>query len=121
MIQGYLKQNPDATLEEIGSLLGVTKQGAYRTLKLLGIGTQRQQIRKELTKREVEILRYTANGNSNREIAETLDTTERTIKNQITFILAKMHASNRAHAVALALKQGLIPLDEVKSVKAVSE
>jgi len=87
MIEGYLTEHPDATSEQIGSLLGVSQQRAYQLLKLLGIRTSRQ-----LTERELKILRCIASGNGNRQIAEALNLSEQTIKNETTVILAKLKA-----------------------------
>ena len=61
-----------------------------------------------LTKRETQILTYIAEGNSNKEIARTLDISEQTIKNHVSAILRKLNVNDRAHAVALALRNGWI-------------
>jgi DNA-binding NarL/FixJ family response regulator len=62
----------------------------------------------ELTEREREVLRLLAAGNSNREIAARLYLAEGTVKNYVSNILGKLHASNRTQAVALARDQGLL-------------
>ena len=54
------------------------------------------------------ILRLAANGYSNKEIAEVVHLREQTIKNQWRKILDKLDARNKAHAVAIALRDGLI-------------
>lgn len=54
------------------------------------------------------ILRLAANGYPNREIAEIVHLREQTIKNQWKKILDKLDARNKAHAVAIALREGLI-------------
>ena len=61
-----------------------------------------------LTSRETQILTYIAEGNSNKEIARILDISEQTIKNHMSAILRKLNANDRAHAVALALRNGWI-------------
>jgi DNA-binding NarL/FixJ family response regulator len=61
-----------------------------------------------LTSRETQILAYIAEGNSNKEIARILDISEQTIKNHVSAILRKLNANDRAHAVALALRNGWI-------------
>lgn len=61
-----------------------------------------------LTNRETEILKYIANGNSNKQIAGLLEISEQTIKNHISSILRKLNANDRAHAVVLAIKHGWI-------------
>lgn len=57
-----------------------------------------------LTDHELKILGYITNGYSNREIGNFLNLSEKTIKNQMTVILAKLNASNRAPAAALAMQ-----------------
>jgi transcriptional regulator EpsA len=61
-----------------------------------------------LTDREREILRWAREGKSNLEIGAALDISALTVKNHIQKILRKLGASNRAHAVALAMSQGLL-------------
>jgi two-component system, NarL family, response regulator DegU len=63
----------------------------------------------ELTAREREVLHLLAAGAGNRDIAAQLFLAEGTVKNHVSSILAKLHAANRTHAVALAREQGLIP------------
>jgi DNA-binding NarL/FixJ family response regulator len=63
-----------------------------------------------LSEREIDVLRLIAAGNSNKQIADHLVVAEATIKSRITNILSKLGASDRAHAVTLALKRGIIEL-----------
>ena len=60
-----------------------------------------------LTERESEVLRLIATGNSNREIAETLFLSPRTVERHIANIYLKIHAHNKAEAVAYARSDGL--------------
>src|SRR5262249_52414394 len=62
----------------------------------------------ELTERESEVLQLLAEGASNRDIGARLYLAEGTVKNHVSNILSKLHASNRTHAVSLAREQGLI-------------
>ena len=59
-----------------------------------------------LTNRESQILNYIAQGNSNKQIAYILEISEQTIKNHVSSILRKLNANDRAHAVALAMRNG---------------
>jgi LuxR family quorum sensing-dependent transcriptional regulator len=63
-----------------------------------------------LTARESEVLRWVANGKSAREIGEILDITKRTVDEHVQVAIRKLGATNRTHAVALALRDGLIKL-----------
>jgi DNA-binding NarL/FixJ family response regulator len=63
-----------------------------------------------LTDREVEVLGHIADGKSNKLIAYNLSINEETAKTHVKNILAKLHASDRTHAVTLALRRGIILL-----------
>ena len=73
-----------------------------------GFTTTMKGLEAPITKRETQILTYIAEGNSNKEVARTLDISEQTIKNHVSAILRKLNANDRAHAVALALCSGWI-------------
>jgi DNA-binding NarL/FixJ family response regulator len=62
-----------------------------------------------LSARERGVLRLVAAGLSNRQIAEALSISERTVKFHVTAIFNKLGAENRAQAVALAAERGLLP------------
>ncbi|TQK04728.1 response regulator transcription factor [Herbaspirillum sp. SJZ107] len=64
----------------------------------------------KLSARELDVLRLAANGNSNRAIGEILSISEPTVKTHMSTILVKLGASDRTHAVTLALKRGYISL-----------
>jgi DNA-binding NarL/FixJ family response regulator len=64
----------------------------------------------ELSEREIEVLKLIAAGKSNKQIADVLFVAEATIKSRITNILSKLGASDRAHAVTIALRRGIIAL-----------
>jgi DNA-binding NarL/FixJ family response regulator len=61
-----------------------------------------------LSDREVEVLRMLADGQDTAAIASTLAYSERTIKNIIHDVTARLNLRNRSHAVAYAVKSGLI-------------
>lgn len=68
----------------------------------------RQPRRDRLTEREREILALLAEGLSNRAAGERLGITERTVKFHVAEILARLGASNRAQAVAIAQARGIV-------------
>jgi len=64
----------------------------------------------ELTSRELDVLRLIASGNSNKLIADQLSIGEATVKSHVTNILSKLGANDRAHAVTIGLRRGIIEL-----------
>lgn len=61
-----------------------------------------------LAGREVSVLRLLAEGETTREIAESLSCSERTVKNIFHDLLMKLDCRTRAHVVAPAARQGVI-------------
>lgn len=64
----------------------------------------------DLTPREIDVLRLIAAGNANKQIADQLSIGEATVKSHVTHILSKLGANDRAHAVTIGLKRGIIDL-----------
>jgi two-component system, NarL family, response regulator len=62
----------------------------------------------ELTSRETDVLQLISKGNSNKLIGEQLQISEQTVKGHVKNIFLKLGANDRAHAVALAVKRGII-------------
>jgi NarL family two-component system response regulator LiaR len=65
-----------------------------------------------LTAREVEILKWVAQGLSNQEIADKLVISERTVRTHVSNILSKLYLANRTQAALYALREGIARLDE---------
>lgn len=63
-----------------------------------------------LTSREVEVLQLVARGLGNKEVGEILGTAAGTVKAHVQSILSKLDAKDRTHAVALAIRRGIIHL-----------
>jgi DNA-binding NarL/FixJ family response regulator len=63
-----------------------------------------------LSEREIEVLSLIAAGESNKVVAANLRISEETVKTHVRSILAKLGASDRTHAVTLALRRGIIQL-----------
>jgi DNA-binding NarL/FixJ family response regulator len=81
-----------------------------RLSALLPSGEPKRSDRSEpqLTNREYDVLRMLADGESTREIAHRMSYSERTVKNIVRDLLVKLNGKTRAHAVALATRQGVI-------------
>jgi DNA-binding NarL/FixJ family response regulator/two-component sensor histidine kinase len=79
--------------------------------RLSGID-ERGHVAETLTEREAEVLRLLATGARNRDIAEQLVITEKTVKHHIGQIHAKLGVRTRTEAVARARRLGLLPLDD---------
>jgi LuxR family quorum sensing-dependent transcriptional regulator len=63
-----------------------------------------------LTARESEVLQWVANGKSAWEIGGILSIAKRTVEDHVQAGVRKLGAANRTHAVALALREGIIKL-----------
>jgi len=61
-----------------------------------------------LSPRERELLRYLAEGYTNKEIARVMVLADDTVKKGVQSLIAKLGAADRTHAVVLALRSGLI-------------
>lgn len=66
----------------------------------------------QLTEREVEVLRLAAKGKSNREIAQELTISVRTVQTHLTNVFNKMGVGSRTEAVVHALRKGWITLED---------
>jgi DNA-binding CsgD family transcriptional regulator len=58
--------------------------------------------------RDLDVLALAASGLRNREIGDRLGISEETVKSHIHGVLVKLPARNRTHAVAIAIRRGLI-------------
>jgi DNA-binding NarL/FixJ family response regulator len=63
-----------------------------------------------LTEREKEVLRLLAQGYANKEIAQQLSVTERTVKFHVSAILSKLGVSNRTEAAHIAVQRGIVKI-----------
>jgi DNA-binding NarL/FixJ family response regulator len=63
-----------------------------------------------LTPREIEVLECVSSGHSNKGVADRLDISEDTVKTHMRNILSKLGASDRTHAVTIALRRGFLDM-----------
>jgi DNA-binding NarL/FixJ family response regulator len=112
--RGYLLKEADVT--DIERAIGGVARGeavfgagiAERVLSFFA-GTRSMQASPfpQLTPREHEVLDLIAQGLDNTGIARRLFLSDKTVRNRVSDILAKLHARNRAHMVALARDAGM--------------
>lgn len=62
------------------------------------------------TKRECQVLQLLTNGQSNRQIAETLNISEKTVKNHVSSLFKKMNVNDRTQAVVTAIRNHWVEL-----------
>jgi len=116
---GYVLKDapPEHTVEAIrAAARGEGFVGASLVKRLLAEFARISQLRAaakqafaELTRREMEVLELLGTGLRNREIAERLFVSEKTVKNHITSIFLKLHVNDRTEAALLAARHGLSP------------
>jgi DNA-binding NarL/FixJ family response regulator len=105
--RAYLLKGHDRELLET---IHVVMEGRKRIPPEVAAELAEHAMDDELTAREIEVLRLIAAGNSNKQIADTLFIAEATVKSRVTNILSKLGAGDRAHAVTIGLKRGIIEL-----------
>lgn len=86
----------------------LSRRGSPEAVSLPESTAEAPAISQPLTERERQILRCAREGQSNQEIGLNLGISALTVKNHIQKILRKLNASNRAHAVAMAMSRGLL-------------
>jgi DNA-binding NarL/FixJ family response regulator len=84
---------------------------ASKLMHHLSQQTQLPALPEPLTERELDVLKCLALGRSNKEIAQQLAISERTVKFHMSAILGKLNATNRTEALTLAAQHGLIKLN----------
>jgi DNA-binding NarL/FixJ family response regulator len=105
--RAYLLKGHD---QELINTIHAVNQGQKRIPPEVAAELAEHATDDELSEREIDVLRLIATGNSNKQIADQLFVAEATIKSRVTNILSKLGASDRAHAVTIALKRGIIEL-----------
>src|SRR3972149_6998092 len=76
-----------------------------------GKGRKPGRLEHDLTDREITVLRLVAEGKTNKEIANDLDLSEKTVKNHVRNIFHKLHVYDRTQAAIHAIRKGIIELD----------
>lgn len=87
-------------------------QAARLLMQALGPQGQAPTV-EPLTEREIEVLNALARGASNKQIADTLIVSEKTVKAHVSNILSKLGLQSRTQAVLYALRHGIVTLDDI--------
>jgi len=118
-VSGLVRRSSDATALEL-AIRGAAEGDGTLPPDLLGrllaqVGRLQRQVLTPrgltlggLTEREVSVLRLIADGHDTAEVGRELYFSERTVKNVIHDVMMRFDLRNRAHAVAYAIRQGLI-------------
>ncbi len=113
-VNGYvLKDSNSDVLKK--AIMTVCKGESYIQPSLvpyLKMSLNKKQQRKpnDLTRREVEVLKLLARGLFNKEIADTLSISEKTVKNHVSSIFKKINVSDRTQAAVYAIKNNYIEI-----------
>lgn len=113
-VDGYILKDSESS--ELKKAINVVLSGeSYIQPKLIPFLNQRLIARDQdkdkidsLTKRELEVLSEVASGMFNKEIAISLNISERTVKNHISNIFKKIDVSDRTQAAVFAIKNDLV-------------
>ena len=103
---GYLLQS--MLRKDLLDTIRAVQDGKRRIPPEIALDIAEHAAEDALTAREIEVLRGVAAGKSNKLIAVQLDITESTVKAHMKSILPKLEASDRTHAVMIALKRGIL-------------
>jgi len=105
---GYLLKN--MVRKELLDTIRVVHAGKRRVPPEIATEIAEHVADDALTEREIQVLQRVAAGKSNKLIAAELDISEGTVKTHMKSILPKLDASDRTHAVMIALKRGILDL-----------
>jgi NarL family two-component system response regulator LiaR len=117
--QGYILK--DCTPEELTRAIRTVHAGetimsqdiARKTLTTFESIRSNTEITPNLTERELEVIKALAQGKSNKEIAQALSISEKTVRNHASNIYNKLHIFDRTQAVIYAIRQGIVGLDDL--------
>lgn len=111
---GYILKESDSSLL-VKAINIVTKGGRYIQPSIAAMIRKNKIIEQQknteiLTKRELEIIKLLVGGLFNKEIADNLNISEKTVKNHISSIFRKINVSDRTQAAVYAIKNNLVEI-----------
>lgn len=95
-------------VEAVGNGQTIFDQGVFQRIAThlsSHLASTSDQVPAELSAQEQRVIEFVIEGKTNKEIAETLALSDKTVKNYVRHIYKKLQASNRAHATAIMLKR----------------
>lgn len=101
----------DAAPDELLEAIRVVHQGQKRIPPEVAVKLANRMNSRSLTAREREVLRLVVAGQMNREIGESLNIGEGTVRAHMNNILSKLEVNDRTQAATLAIKRGLVRLE----------
>ena len=110
---GYLLK--DSSREELYTAIRATARGETVLAPAVAarlVGRMRAPAEEQLSSRELEVLQLVAEGDSNSEIASRLHISQATVKSHLIHIFGKLGVSDRTAAVTVALRRGILKLNE---------
>lgn len=107
-VYGYLLKS--MLRKELVETIRIVHGGRKRIPPEIAVELAEHRTDDSLTEREIDVLRQVASGNANKIIADKLEISEETVKSHMRKILSKLGANDRTHAVAIALKRGIIEI-----------
>ena len=99
--------------ELITAINTVAKGGLYLDPEVASVVGSQDFIPEQLSAREREVLLLAAKGLSSKEVAKRLYISERTVQTHLASIYDKLGSRNKTEALLLALKYGVVTLDEL--------
>ena len=92
----------------------IDAEAAGAVIEAAGLPRRRATWPNDLTDREVDVLRVLARGLSNREIADVLVVSPRTVQHHLASVYDKIDMRSRAGAAVFAIEHGLVPAATAK-------
>ena len=106
---GYVLK--DAPAEELVESIRAVSAGKTWIPPAVGAKLAQRVTDRQLTAREMEVLRILAIGKSNKEIGSAFNISEATVKVHVTHILEKLKVTGRTEAINVAVRHGLVNMD----------
>lgn len=116
-VDGYVLKDSDSTVLK-KAIFTINKGDSFIQPELTPLlkkrledkSTSPKLIEEKLTRREIEVLKLLAEGLFNKEVAYTLNISEKTVKNHVSKIFKKINVSDRTQAAVYAIKHNIVDI-----------